>query len=299
MTASSVRSAAMMGTVVSILVNRPADDACQQTACDTAITEALSWFAQVESVCSRFEPTSELCALSRQIGSPMRVGELLFEVLHFALGVADRTGGAFDPTVGDTMIARGIARNHRSARLVERASSSDVAATFRDVVTVPDTRMVTLHRPLTLDLGAVAKGMAIDLAAKALCALDSFAIDAGGDIFAGGQNANNAPWVVGIRHPRRRGDMIATVSVSNLAVCTSGTYERGEHLVHLRVGAARDTLASATVIAPSAMVADALATAACVLGADEGLDLLVAEGVEGLLIRTDLTMVRTPAFPDA
>ncbi len=299
MTASSVRSTAMMGTVVSILVNRLADDACQQAACETAITEAWSWFAQVESVCSRFEPTSELCTLSRQVGRPVRVSELLFEVLHFALGVAERTGGAFDPTVGDTMITGGFARNFRSGQLVERASFSDVAASFRDVVTVPETRTVTLHRPLTLDLGAVAKGRAIDLAAKALGAFESFAIDAGGDVFAGGRNTNNAPWVVGIRHPRRPGDMIATVHVSNLAACTSGTYERGEHLVQARAGAARDALASATVIAPSAMVADALATAACVLGADEGLDLLLAEGVEGLLVRSDLTMVRTPGFPDA
>ena len=82
-----------------------------------------------------------------------------------------------------------------------------------------------------LDLGAVAKGMAVDAAARELAVCGDFAIDAGGDLYLGGVNRNGEPWRVGIRHPRRDGELIEAVTVSDRAVCTSGDYERGDHIV--------------------------------------------------------------------
>ena len=84
---------------------------------------------------------------------------------------------------------------------------------------------MTLHRPLLLDLGAVAKGLAIDMAARELQPFENFAIDAGGDLYFGGCNAAGEPWSVGIRHPRGDG-LLDTLRVSDAAVCTSGDYER-------------------------------------------------------------------------
>src|SRR5215472_1726400 len=96
---------------------------------------------------------------------------------------------------------------------------------------------------------------------------------------------------VGIRHPQRPGEMITRVAVSNRAVCTSGGYERpmagkaGEHhILDPCRGRSPRGVASATVIAPHAMLADALATAAFVLGPEKGLDLLDRVGVEGLIV---------------
>src|SRR6185295_14473435 len=122
-----------------------------------------------------------------------------------------------------------------------------------------------------LDLGAVAKGLAIDLAARELTPLENFAVDAGGDLFLGGVNDEGAPWTVGIRHPRGGAAPIDSVRVSNAAVCTSGDYERrspsGEHhLLDPRTGHPTNEVASVTTIGESAMVADALGTAAFVLG---------------------------------
>ena len=75
---------------------------------------------------------------------------------------------------------------------------------------------------MTLDLGAVAKGLAIDAAARELQPFGDFAIDAGGDLYLGGRNPDGAPWSVGIRHPRLDGRLIDSLRVSNKAVCTSG-----------------------------------------------------------------------------
>jgi hypothetical protein len=78
----------------------------------------------------------------------------------------------------------------------------------------PEQKTITLIRPLLLDLGAVAKGLAIDLAARELADFRNYAIDAGGDLFMAGHNAAGQPWSVGIRHPRRDGEIIERVRVS-------------------------------------------------------------------------------------
>jgi thiamine biosynthesis lipoprotein len=147
---------------------------------------------------------------------------------------------------------------------------------------------------LILDLGAVAKGLAIDLAARELRPFVNFAIDAGGDLYLGGHRRPDTPWSVGIRHPREDG-LLDSLLVSDTAVCTSGDYERRSpddahrhHILDPRRGVSADTVASVTVVAPTAMVADALATAAFVLGPIDGLRLLESQGVDGIIVSSTL-----------
>jgi thiamine biosynthesis lipoprotein len=293
----SARADAVMGTVVTIDVHG--------AGADDAIERALGWFHHVEACCSRFEDGSELRRLSVQVGVPVAVSPVLFEAVRFALHVAEATAGAFDPTVGAAMMRRGFDREHRTGRRV--AMTPDAAggdATYVDVELDEARRTITLRRPLVLDLGAVAKGLAIDLAARELEPFVDFSVYAGGDLFVGGRNADDEPWSIGIRHPRRPGALIASVRVSNRAVCTSGDYEQtvdgapGEHhILDARSGASPSLVASATVIAPTAMAADALATAAFVLGPRHGLALLERMQVEGFIVGADLACHATPGFP--
>src|SRR5207249_377034 len=136
---------------------------------------------------------------------------------------------------------------------------------------------------------AVAKGLAVDMAAHELREFENFAVDAGGDLYLGDRNVEGDLWSVGIRHPRNANDMIETIRVSDIAVCTSGDYEQpgpetgaGHHILDPRSGASAHAATSVTVVAPSAMVADALGTAAFVLGPVDGLQLLERHGVDGL-----------------
>ena len=209
---------------------------------------------------------------------------ILFEAVRFALSVAKDTGGAFDPAVGHLMAARGFDREHRSGRTPRSPVAAGEGVSYRNVHVDDDARTITLDRPLTLDLGAVAKGLAIDAAARELQPFGDFAIDAGGDLYLGGRNPDGAPWSVGIRHPRLDGQLIDSLRVSNKAVCTSGDYERGAHILDPRAGGVSVAAASVTVVAPTAMLADALATAAFVLGPDEGIALLERHGVYGLIV---------------
>jgi len=272
-----------MGTLVSVEVDAP----------DAAARRALGWFRLVEVHCSRFDAASELRSLTPGRRTP--ASPILFEAVRFALLVAEETGGAFDPTVGGRMAARGFNR-HYLTREVAGAPGCDEGVSFRDVQIDAHERTILLRRPMTLDLGAVAKGLAVDAAARELQPFRNFAIDAGGDLYLSGCNPRGKPWSAGIRHPRVPGDIIDRLRISDRAVCTSGHYERGEHILDPRCGAAANGVASATVVAPSAMLADALATAAFVLDPQASIALLMRLGVEGLIVTAGLELFRTPGL---
>lgn len=292
-----LRSFAAMGTVVSLRVVGHEESPERERR----VSRAVDWFRAVEEVCSRFDARSELSTLSGRIGEPVRVSELLYRATEFALALAEETGGAFDPTVGRRMEGRGFNRSWRSGEVVDGGVPAEESASYRDVSLDPESRTITLGRPLLLDLGAVAKGLAIDLAAQELAPLENFSIDAGGDLYLGGHDEHGEPWLVGIRHPRGEGAVAETLRLSDAAVCTSGDYERrnaaGEHhLLDPRTGAPASLAASASVLAPSAMVADGLSTAALVLGPVEGLALVEAQGAEGLLFTADMRRFASAGF---
>jgi thiamine biosynthesis lipoprotein len=259
------------------------------------VERAFGWFRQVEACCSRFDSDSELMRLTGQIGVPVPASALLFEAVQFAVAVAAESDGAFDPAIGHTMEARGFNREHRTGQIVRTFPDATEPVSYRDVALDPQSRTITLRRPLVLDLGAVAKGLAIDMAARELSPLQNYSIDAGGDLFVAGCNPAGAPWSIGIRHPRIDGQLIDAVRVSDMAVCTSGDYERrssteldDHHILDPRTSSAATALASVTVAAPTAIVADALATAAFVLGPADGLGLLERQGVSGLAFSRSL-----------
>jgi thiamine biosynthesis lipoprotein len=295
-----------MGTVVTVQVVGHGSNVRERQEREAGVARALAWFHEANARCTRFDPASEVNELCARVGEPVPVSDLVFEAVRFALAVAEETGGAFDPTVGALMETRGFNREYRSGSAVRVAADTGTAATWRDVTIDNEQRTVTVRTPLVLDLGAVAKGLAIDLAARELEPFRDFAIDAGGDLYLGGRNAAGEAWSVGIRHPREHEEVLATLHVSDSAVCTSGDYERrapdesGEHhIMDARAGTSATGLASATVIAPSAMVADAMSTASFVLGPMEGLALLKRHGLEGLLVTPTLERHPTPGWVHA
>ena len=291
-----------MGTVVTVqVVGHAATPLREET-----VERAFRWFGEIEGCCTRFEEQSELRQLSAKVGVPIPVSAILFEAIQFALAVAEESNGAFDPTVGSAMETRGFNREYRTGQTIRTGIESGDPVSYRDVRLDPDRKTITLLRPLILDLGAVAKGLAVDLAARELRPFENFAIDAGGDLYLGGCNPNGEPWSIGIRHPRRENELIDSVRVSNQAVCTSGDYERkspaendGHHILDPRAGGSPQAVASVTVVAPTAMLADAVATAAFVLGPADGIQLFNRVGVEGLIISPALERFATQGMCSA
>jgi thiamine biosynthesis lipoprotein len=249
------------------------------------LERAVRWFAVVEAECSRFEPGSEVSRLAPRPGTPVPVGPIVLGAVEVALAVAEASGGAFDPTVGGAMQRRGYDRNYRTGARVRTAV--ETAPSWRDVVLDGDAGTIFLRRALLLDLGAVAKGLAVDLALGELARFPGAVVEAGGDLRVRGMNERCRPWRVGVRDPHGRAGWV--LIPGDAAICTSAGYARpatggGHHLLDPRTGESPTGALSATVIAPTCAAADALATAAFVLGPARGIELLEREAAQGLIV---------------
>ena len=255
---------------------------------EPAVQRGFEWFDLVERTCTRFDPTSEVMQLIHRVGVPVKVSALLFECVAFALDLARQTDGAFDPTVGAQLERLGFNINYKSGQIVNSHVDANNNC-FRDVSVDRRSQTILLRKPLVLDLNAVAKGLAIDLAARALQDYPDVCIEAGGDVYVRGRNADGEKWHIGIQDPRAEGLLARTLHVTDTAVCTSGDYDRHTEQAHTHIldGRTRTPigdLASVTVVAPTAMSADGLSTAAIVLGRERGLQFLEKQGVGGLLV---------------
>jgi FAD:protein FMN transferase len=166
------------------------------------VARAFQWFGEVERCCSRFDRTSELMQLCARVGAAVKVSPLLF-----------------DPAMGQALVEAGFNRNFRTGELVTEDETVDDGGSFRDIAIDAQRGTIALRRPLTIDLGAVAKGLAVDLAARELRDVGDFAIDAGGDRYLHGRDASAARWPVVLHHPRIAGHVMARLRASELARC--------------------------------------------------------------------------------
>jgi thiamine biosynthesis lipoprotein len=250
------------------------------------VRRALAWFDTVERHCTRFDPNSEVMQLLEHVGEPVEVSTLLFEAVAFAVDLARQSDGAFDPTIGAHIEQLGYNTNYRTGEAVHSQIDADKGC-YRDVALDRERRTILLRRPVILDLNAVAKGLAIDLATHELREYANSCLEAGGDLYVRGHNLAGEAWHVGIQHPRAEGLLVETLHLKDTAVCTSGDYERRGHIVDARSHENPTDLASVTVVAPTAMAADGLSTAAMVLGRETGSRFLEQQGVGGVLVAAD------------
>lgn len=256
-------------------------------------TRVAATFAEAEQRFSRFRPDSELSALNRADGVFTASPEV-FDLLSRARRYVEMTDGLFDPAVGGVLSALGYDRSFAPGALDRaRAGQPPRAARFLDVVLEEQTRSVFRPRHVHIDLGGIAKGHTVDRAAEHL--VESGAIDAGGDAILRGSALNGSEWLVEIEDPREPSRAVATLTVSNAAVATSAPNRRrwrigagiAHHLIDPRTGTpSTSDLLQATVVAPSAELADVLAKTAFLLGARDGRRFLEGQpGIGAVLVR--------------
>jgi thiamine biosynthesis lipoprotein len=149
-----------------------------------------------------------------------------------------------------------------------------------------------------LDPSGLVKGWAIDGAAARLAAAgaERFCINAGGDVIARGRPAPDRAWRVGVRHPLELDRLAAVLAVEDLAVATSGEYERGAHIVDPHTGNPPTGLLSVTVVGPDLATADAYATAAFAMGAEGPAWTATLAGYDAMCITSDHRVLSTPGF---
>jgi thiamine biosynthesis lipoprotein len=150
-----------------------------------------------------------------------------------------------------------------------------------------------------LDPSALVKGWAAQRAADMLSAggATDFCLNAGGDVVTRGSALPGRGWRVGVQHPHDRGAIAARVRAHDLAIATSGAYERGAHVVDPATGEPPEGVLSVTVTGPDLGTADAYSTAAFAMGVDGPDWTLGLDGYEAMTILADGTVRRTPGFP--
>ncbi|WP_262698585.1 MULTISPECIES: FAD:protein FMN transferase [Streptomyces] len=152
-----------------------------------------------------------------------------------------------------------------------------------------------------LDPSGMVKGWAVERASRMLyeAGAHNTCVNGGGDVQLRGEAAPGTPWRIGIAHPTRPGELVAVVTGRDLAVATSGTAERGAHILDPHTGEPATALASLTLTGRGLTRTDAYATAAFAMGAGARDWVEALDGHEGLGITTAGDIWRTPGFPRA
>ena len=244
-------------------------------------------------------------ALLEQL-QPFRGDPAVMPVIQEANRLARLSGDLFNPTIGKLVTLWGF---HDNALPIGTLPDSQAIAAL--VAQAPAAADVVIHDGMVsnsnpavqYDLGAFAKGYAIDRIMERLRALgiENAILNAGGDLRAIGRHGNR-PWRVGIRHPRQEGILGSIEIEGDASIFTSGDYERFfevdgtryHHIIDPRSGYPADTVISVTVIHGSAATADAAATALFVAGPDHwtrvarsmGVDLVMLVDTGGLVHMT-------------
>ena len=268
-----------------------------------AIGAVTGLFARWERVLSRFDPNSELSQVNRAGGRPEPAGALFRNVLSVALDAARATDGLFDPTLGRQMAAIGYDRSFEGPlRQVGRTFVREApGGGWRNVEIDDATGTVTLPLGVSLDMGGIAKGMAVDAAATLLAefAAGPALVNAGGDIRVVGDDL--ARWQVGLEPLVGQ-----SVSLDAGALATSGSTTRRwtqngvkrHHVIDPRTGlSSRSQVRTATVAAATCTQAEVAAKVALLLGPEAGRTFLEHHNLPGLLALHDGSIHTTSTWP--
>jgi FAD:protein FMN transferase len=248
-------------------------------------------FEEWEGRFSRFRPDSELSRLNARPGRPVVVGDLLLEVVTAALGAARATRGLYDPTLLRAIEQLGYDRSFERVGPTTPPLTEPVApgGGWRRVRIDHTARTVTLPPGVGIDLGGIAKGMAVDAAIERLRAsgVASAMVSAGGDLRVLGSPPGEASWLIAIPGPAGP----VTVPLTHGSLATSGIGRRRwrqgrverHHLLDPRSARpARTGLWSVSVAAATCAQAEVAAKTAFILGASPGADFLASKRLAGL-----------------
>jgi thiamine biosynthesis lipoprotein len=262
--------------------------AADQSSANRAAEAAYRRIAQIDQTMSDYKSDSELSNLNRTAGQgkPIRVSDDLWTVLLRSQRLAEKTGGAFDVTVGPYVRLWRRARRSGEFPSAERLAEARAAVGSRRLKLNEERQTAKLLvADMRLDLGGIAAGYAADQALSALAeqGVTIALIDISGDVLVGEPPPGRDGWRVGIAPVTAPdGPPSRYLSLRRASLTTSGdafqhvviSGKRYSHIVDPRTGVGLTDQSSVTVIAPDAMTADSLATTVSVLGPEEGLKLI-------------------------
>ena len=282
----------IMGT--RIHVELWADDPAKGQA---AIEAVLDEMRRVDESMSTYKSTSEVSMVNaRAAQGPVKISAELFDLLNTALDYSRVTDGAFDITYASVGYLYNFRKHiHPNAKEIEAALPG---VNYRHVVLDPKEHTVRFTQPgVRIDLGGIGKGHSVDRGIALLQGrgIAHALVTAGGDSRIIGDRFGK-PWVVGIRHPDRKDEVIARIPLEDAAISTSGDYERYfdedgvryHHIIDPGTGHSASKVRSATIIGPTATRTDGLSKTAFVLGPQKALEIYNRlDDIDAILVTPD------------
>ncbi|OGW58679.1 MAG: hypothetical protein A2Z09_03340, partial [Nitrospirae bacterium RBG_16_43_8] len=218
------------------------------------------------------------------------------EVLEKAVYASGKTGGGFDITIGSVTTLWDF---HKRTKPEDKKIKERLPlVNYKNIILNKKSSSVYLKKSgMLIDLGGIAKGYAADKAVEALKreGIKSGLVSISGDIKAFGLKPDSKPWKIGIRNPRtenKEDEIMATIEITDMAISTSGDYERYfiidrkryHHILNPKTGYSVDECRSVSIIAKDGTVTDPFSTGIFVLGAEKGIKLLEEMGIDGIIV---------------
>ena len=258
-----------------------------EEAGNSAIDVAVAEVKRIEQLLTTFSSDSQTNLINAQAGiQAVKVDQEVLELIQRSIRISEITDGAFDITYGSI--------DKRLWNFDQEMTSLPDAATalasvglinYRNVILNMDKSTVMLkNKGMRIGFGGIGKGYAADCARMILqqSGMESGIVNAAGDMITWGTQANGRPWTVGIADPAQTNRAFSALTISNMAIATSGSYEkyvtiagkRYAHTIDPKTGLPVSGVKSVSIICPSAELADALATPVVVMGVKVGLELI-------------------------
>jgi thiamine biosynthesis lipoprotein len=296
----------LLGTLVDIQIPCPRD---KKNEAYEAIQAAQKEISRLESLMSPYKPESEISRINNQSSqNPVSVSDETYQTIKKAISISRLTNGAFDISFAPIGKLWRLKQEDPYIPGEKEIRDKIYLVDYRKIILDEDRKTVSFAQEgMEIGLGAIAKGTAVDWAIRAIKkhGFSDALVNAGGDIYALGLNAERKPWRIGILHPRDKSRFILKIEVTDTAVVTSGDYERMididgkryHHILDPGTGYPAEKCMSVTVLARDAETADALSTGLFVLGAKQGMELVkTLPDVDALFVTSEGKMHATPLF---
>ncbi|MEX2090293.1 MAG: FAD:protein FMN transferase [Bacteroidota bacterium] len=294
---STERAFFTMGTTVTISAYGESRDQINH-----AVTKAFQAIQRCDNLMSLYKPESDLCRLNRSGGrETVCIDESLVEILHQAKHFHDLSYGAFDVTIEPLMQLWGF--RSEMGEPLHPPTDKEIAVTldavgFENIFVENEKEVGLLHPDAKVDLGGIAVGYSVDAAVNVLRreGIESAFINHSGDAYALGAPPECEGWEIGIPNPLNTHELVSNFSVRDKAISTSGNYEKTVkihgrpfgHILDPRTGKPGDATLSTTLIADTAITADALSTGMFCLDEDQQAALVNrVRGLELIRIKGD------------
>jgi len=253
---------------------------------------------RIERLLTTFSEESETSLINRNAGiAPVTVSEETFGIIERSIRISNLTQGAFDISYGSVDKSLwNFDATMKSLPDKSRAKKMVRLINYRNIILNKEKTTVFLkEKGMRIGFGGIGKGYAAERAKLLMMSMgaEGGIVNASGDLTTWGLQPNGNPWTIGVINPNMAGQIFSYMDVSNMALATSGNYEkyvmiggkRYSHTIDPRTGLPVSGIKSVTIITANAEIADAMTTPVMIMGKEAGLDMInQVKGMEAILV---------------